>query len=154
MSPAEVVQASMRTWENNDAEALASCLTDDFFCVGQMPEKLDKKQFVDYMKTIMRAFPDWKFNEHILNTQGDMVEVNVHITGTNMGELVVLGLPPILPTGKLISLPSHDWEYTIRGDQISFLTTNVFHIPGCSFGGILRQLGMEIPTYDRAVREE
>ena len=154
MSPADVVQASMRAWENNDAEALAACLTDDFFCVGQMPEKLNNIQFVDYMKSMMRAFPDWKFNEHILNTQGDRVEVNVAITGTNTGELVVPGLPPMLPTDKPIALPPRDWEYTIRGDQIAFIATNVFNQPGGSFAGILNQLGMALPTYDSALREE
>lgn len=154
MSPADVVHASMRAWENNDAEALASCLTGDFFCAGQMPDKLNNIQFVDYMKNLMRAFPDWKFNEHIVNTQGDRVTVNVSITGTNTGELVVPGLPPILPTDKPIALPPRDWEYTIRGDQVSFLSTDMFNRPGGGFAGILAQLGMALPTYDSSVREE
>src|SRR5574337_763380 len=111
MSTAEIVEASIRAWENNDADALAACLTEDFFCIGQMPQQLDKKQFVDYMKSIMRAFPDWKFNAHILNTRNnEFVEVEVHPTGVNSGELVVLGLPPILPTGKVVTLPQQDWE--------------------------------------------
>jgi predicted ester cyclase len=148
MNPADVVQASIQAWENNDAEALAACLADDFFCVGQMPQKLDKRQFVDYMKTMMRAFPDWKFNHHILNTRNnEFVEVNVHITGTNTGEIIILGLPPIPPTGKSIALPQEDWEYDVRGDQITSLATNVFHVPGTGFAGILEALGMELPTY-------
>ena len=147
MNPAEVVEASIRAWENNDADALAACLAEDFFCVGQMPQQLNKKQFVDYMKTIMRAFPDWKFNHHILNTRdNEFVEVEVHPTGANSGELVVLGLPPILPTGKVITLPQQDWEYDVRGDQIAFLTTTTFNrILG--FAAILNELGMELPTY-------
>lgn len=148
MNPVEVVQASILAWENNDPEALATCLADDFFCVGQMPQRLDKRQFVDYMKAMMRAFPDWKFNHNIVNTQdNEFVEVNVHITGTNTGEIIIPGLPPILPTGKAIALPQQDWEYDVRGDQIVFLTTNVFNGSSIGLAAILEALGMELPTY-------
>lgn len=148
MNPVEVVQASIQVWENNDAEALAACLADDFFCVGQMPQKLDKRQFVDYMKSMLRAFPDWKFNSSIVNTRdNEFVEVSVHISGTNTGELVILGLPALLPTGKAIALPQQKWEYDVRGDQITFLDTNVFSGSGPGFALILEALGMALPTY-------
>lgn len=148
MNPVEVVQASMQAWENNDAEALAACLADDFFCLGQMPQRLDKRMFIDYMKVMMRAFPDWKFNQSIVNTRdNEFVEVNVHITGTNTGAIIILGLPPIPPTGKSIALPSEDWEYDVRGDQITFLATDIFNIPGTGFAGILEALGMELPNF-------
>ncbi|HLI08336.1 MAG TPA: nuclear transport factor 2 family protein [Ktedonobacteraceae bacterium] len=147
MNPVEVVQASIQAWENNDAEALAACLADDFFCVGQMPQRLDKRQFIDYMKSMMRAFPDWKFNQSIVNTRdNEFVEVCVRVTGTNTGEIVILGLAPIPPTDKAIALPPEIWEYDVRGDQIVFLATNIFNTAG-GFAGILNQLGMELPTY-------
>ncbi len=150
MNPVEVVQASIRAWENNDAAALAACLADDFFCVGQMPQRLDKKMFMDYMKAMLRAFPDWKFNSSMVNTRdNEFVEVSVHITGANTGEIVIPGLPPTLPTGKVIALPEQKWEYDVRGDQIAFLTTNVFGGSGVGFAVLLEALGMELPTYPR-----
>jgi predicted ester cyclase len=148
MNPVEVVQASIQAWENNDAEALAACLADDFFCVGQMPQRLDKQQFIDYMKSMLRSFPDWKFNQSIMNTRdNEFVEVSVHITGTNTGEIVILGIPAIPPTGKTIALPPEKWEYDVRSDQIIFLATDVFNTGGGGFAGILNALGMELPTY-------
>lgn len=113
-----------------------------------MPQRLDKRQFIDYMKFMLRAFPNWKFNASIVNTRdNEFVEVSVHITGTNTGEIVIPGLPPIPPTGKVIALPEQKWEYNVRGDQLAFLTTNVFSGSGVGVALILAALGMELPTY-------
>jgi predicted ester cyclase len=143
MSAADSAQAAMKAWEVYDANTFASYLSDDFVCTGPLPQPLNKEQYVGYMKAMMTAMPDWSFNAHILNEQGDTVLFVTQITGTHTGDLSLPGLPIISPTGKKIALPNEHMEYTANGDTITAITTD--QRSGGGFAGILAQLGMHLP---------
>ncbi len=143
MSAADIAQAAMKAWEVHDANTLASYLADDFVCKGPLPQPLNKEQYIDYMKAMMTAMPDWSFNAHILHEQGDTVLFVTQITGTHTGNLSLPTLPIILPTGKKIALPNQHMEYTVNGDIITAITTD--QRDGGGFAGILAQLGMHLP---------
>ncbi len=67
MSAIDFALATLRAWESKDANVLASSLSDDFVCRGFLPQPVNKVQYIDFMKAITSAFPNWSFNEIFLN---------------------------------------------------------------------------------------
>jgi predicted ester cyclase len=149
MSAKDVAQAAMMAWESKDASALASCLSDNFVCTGFLPQHLEKQQFIDLMKTLTTAFPDWSFNAHLLEEQGDAALFVTHITATHSGDLILPTLPLILPTGQKVSLPDRHTTYTVAGDKITAIRVdypaNRIYSPTNVVADILAQMGMELP---------
>src|SRR5207248_6764420 len=91
-----------------------------------------------------RAFPDWKFNLHEAEEQGDIVTGAVQITGTHTQDLVLPGMPPIPATHKKVSLPEEHLVFTFKGDRIASLASD--NVPGGGVAGVLQQIGVPIPA--------
>src|SRR6266699_1319577 len=66
MHATTIVQAAMQAWEEHDANALASYLSDDVICKQILPQSIGKAQLLAFMKAITTAFSDWSFNGHVL----------------------------------------------------------------------------------------
>lgn len=145
----DIAQATMMAWESKDANALAFYLADNVVCIGFLPRHLEKQQFIDLMKALTTAFPDWSFNAHFVNEQDDVAFFVTQITGTHTGDLILPTLPPILPTRQEISLPDKPMIYTGGGDKITAITvdypSNRIYSLTNVVADILAQLGMELP---------
>src|SRR5205085_12087068 len=102
MNKTETVKAFSSALESKDFEKAASYLSDDFTLSGPTPQPVGKNEFIGIQSAFMRAIPDWSFNHHDLQEQGDKVTSAVQITGTHTKELVVPGMPPLPATGKKI----------------------------------------------------
>src|SRR5712691_734992 len=117
MSTTDIAKAFVTALEARDFNTAASYLSDDFRFVGPAPQPLGKNEFIGVQQTIQNAFPDWSFNVSNIHEEGDKVKSITQITGTQTGELNLapLGLPPIPPTGKKVSLPKEGVTLTFRG---------------------------------------
>jgi ketosteroid isomerase-like protein len=98
------VQAAMQAWEEHDANALASYLSDDVICKQILPQTIGKAQLLAFMKAITNAFPGWSFNGHVLHEKSlaehswSVLFVTA-VTGSQTADLILPTLPAIPATG-------------------------------------------------------
>lgn len=146
MTPSETVNSLMEALEAGEMNGAAGYLSDDFVLNGLTPRPLDRPQFLDFMRSVREAFPDWSFNPRDIQEQGSSVVLTLRSTGTQTGDLVipVPGLPLVPATGKSISLPDQPTRATIRGNQVTSIT--IQPVAGGGILGILQQLGIRLPT--------
>jgi len=74
---------------------------------GPVPEPLGKHEFLGVQMAMLTAMPDWNFNGADYKENGDVVTANLHVTGTQTGELSLpcLACPRVPPSGKKVSSP-------------------------------------------------
>ena len=147
MRATAIVQAAIHAWEEKDANALASYLSDDVICKQILPQPIGKAQLIAFMQAITTAFPDWSFNSHVLHEErlaedSWSVLFVTEVTGTQTGDLILPTLPIIPATGMKIVLPYRHLEYFVTGDTITAITVD-FSPNGLE--EVLAQLGLELP---------
>ena len=147
MRVTKLAEAAMRAWEARDMEALASYLADDFVGRGFLPQPVRKAQYLDFIRAIMMAMPDWSFHDRLLDAdpvteQGERALFITKITGMHTGDLILPDLPVIPPTGTKISLPYRHLEYFVKGNTIMTLTAD---FSPNALEEILAQMGMVLP---------
>ncbi len=94
MRVTKLAEAAMRAWEARDMEALASYLADDFVGRGFLPQPVRKAQYLDFIRAIMMAMPDWSFHDRLLDAdpvteQGERALFITKITGMHTGDLIL-----------------------------------------------------------------
>jgi hypothetical protein len=147
MRATAIVQAAMQAWEEHDANALASYLSDDVICKQLLPQSIGKAQLLALMKAITHAFPDWSFNGHVLHEKSlaehswSVLFVTA-VTGSQTAVLILPTLPVIPATGTKIALPYRHLEFLVTGDTITAITAD-FSPSGLE--EVLAQLGLELP---------
>ncbi len=147
MRPTAIVQNAIKAWEEKDANALASYLSDDVLCQHILPQTIGKAQLLAFMDALTTAFPNWSFNGHVLHEESLAehswsVLLVIRVTGTHTGDLILPTLPVIPATGMKIALPYRHLEYLVTGDTITAITAD-FSPSGLE--EVLAQLGMELP---------
>ncbi len=147
MRATTIVQAAIKAWEEHDATALASYLSDDVVCRNVLPQSIGKAQLLSYMKALTAAFPYWSFNGHVLDEESleehswRVLFVSA-VTGTQTGDLILPTLPIIPATERKITLPYKHLEFLVAGDTIMEITAD-FSPTGLE--EVLAQLGLELP---------
>jgi len=146
MHATAIVQAAIQAWEEKEANALASYLSEDVICKQILPQPAGKAQLLAFMKAITEAFPDWSFNGHVLDEeslaeQSWSVLFVTAVTGTQAGDLILPALPVIAATGTKIALPYRHLEYRVTGDTITAISAD-FSPNGLE--EVLAQLGLEL----------
>src|SRR5947209_5531383 len=146
MRATAIVQAAIQAWEEKDANALASYLSDDLICKQILPQSISKAQLLALMKAITTAFPDWSFNGHVLHEESlaedswSVLYVTA-VTGTQTGDLILPTLPIIPATGMKIALPYRHLEYLGTGDTITAISAD---FSPNALAEVLAQLGLEL----------
>lgn len=150
-SATEIVTAFMTALEAKDFDRAASYLSDDFIFIGSTPQPLNKDQFISTMSGLASGIPNLSYNFRDIHDilgqqqwQEERVEATIQMRGTQTEsfELQWLSLPPIPQMGKSISLPQEHWQFSVKGDKITMLTTD--RVPGGGITGLLGQLGIDI----------
>ncbi|MHB9155019.1 MAG: nuclear transport factor 2 family protein [Endomicrobiales bacterium] len=148
MSRTELVQKAFSLIEAGKLLEAGEMFSDDFTFSGTVPEPMRKQQYLDYLQTLLNAFPDWKFNADGWQERGDAVKLKLHVTGTHTNILLLpfKGMGSIAPTGTRFALPEEPAEAVVRGRTITAL--KVKEVSGGGVEGILRQLAekTEIPV--------
>jgi hypothetical protein len=146
MQATTIVQAAIQAWEEHDATALASCLSDDVICQRILPQSIGKAQLLSFMKALTTAFPDWSFNGHVLDEES-LAERSWRVlffsavTGTQTGDLILPPLPIIPATKRKIALPYRHLEFLVTADRITQISAD--YSPS-GLDEILAQLGLEL----------
>lgn len=145
MKPVEIVKEFIAAMESGDVDRAATFLSDDFALSGLIPLPMYRDQYLDFLRGILTAFPDWSYNLTDIQEEAGVIRATAHVTGTHTGDLVVPvpDLPVIKATGKKVTLPGETHLYSVRGSKIS--TIHVLVVPGGGFQGVYRQVGARLP---------
>jgi len=143
----DLVQATLRAWEERNARALASYLSDDVICKQIFPQPIGKAQLIAFMQAITTAFANWSFNGHVLDQEKQAerswsILFVTAVTGTQTGDLVLPSLPVIPATGTSITLPYRHLRFLVTNNTITMITAD-FSPSGIE--EVLAQLGMQLP---------
>lgn len=138
---------ALQAWEARDDTTLATCLSEDFVGSKLLPQPISKDQLLDFMRAMLKAFPDWSFqaaflNEHLERSQDTVVHFVTQITGTHSGDFVMPELPIIPPTETKIALSARHLDLLVRDGLIMAIRGDFS--PDC-LSEVLAQLGMELP---------
>ena len=127
----------------NDVNAAEAYLTPDAVAAGGvLPQPIPAKEAISLMSALNAAFPDLKFDIQSVTVDGDVATVKTIWSGTNNGDLNMLGMPSIPATGKQVSVKD-TYIVTVQGDKVSRIEVN-----SPADGGIpaaLGQIGVVAP---------
>ena len=127
----------------NDVNAAEAYLTPDAVAAGGvLPQPIPAKEAISLMSALNTAFPDLKFDIQNVTVEGDRATVQAIWSGTNNGDLDMLGMPSVPATGKNVSVKDA-YIVTVQGDKVSRIEVN-----SPSDGGIpaaLAQIGVAVP---------
>jgi predicted ester cyclase len=126
----------------SDPRKARSNLTEDCMFSGPVPEPIGADEFIQVMKSLTKAFPDWNFNAKDFREEGGKVSGVVQITCTHNGVLQVMDLPSVPPTGKKINIPRETITLSFKGDKISEI--KVTKVPGGGVLGAYKQVGVDV----------
>jgi predicted ester cyclase len=144
MDKETTVRECFAAFEAAQTEKAGGYFADSFVLTGPTPQPIGKKEFVGLQTALIRAFPDWKFNIHNYHTQGDIVTLELQITGTHTHTLASLmpGVPEVPATGKHISLPLEHCQATVKDGKITTFSTDAG--PDGGVMGLFQQIGVPI----------
>lgn len=153
MKTTDTARLLFTSTEAGDWDKAAGTMTDDMRFSGAAPEPLHKQEYIDLLRALVWAMPDWKFNTGEFKEKGDRVIVPIHITGTHKRDLRLpkMNVPLVPPTGRHVALPNETVTLTFRGDKIASI--EVSKVPGGGVMGILQQLGVMEPAHSGTMHQ-
>jgi predicted ester cyclase len=137
-----VIRTYMDGLKAKDVDRVAATVADDLAVVT--PQRtLDKGQFLQMLRAVYAGFPDYHYEHNAPEWQGDLIAVRWRQGGTHSRTFALPGLAPIPATGTKVRIPEHYFFYRVRGERIIEIRPEP--VPGGAPGGILKQLGVEMP---------
>jgi hypothetical protein len=146
MENSKIVEEVYSGMEKNDFTKAEYYASKDMKVTGPAPVPLGVKEFFGTMRALITGIPDWKFNYKIGSESKNIVETKVKITGTHTRELPspLPGVKNIAATNKTVRMPEE--KVTFKFDNGKIVNINVEKVEGGGIPGLLKQLGVEIPT--------
>ncbi len=127
----------------NDVDAAESYLTPDAVAAGGvLPQPIPAKEAIRLMSALNSAFPDLKFDIQNVTVEGNQATVQAVWSGTNNGDLNMLGMPSVPATGKQVSVKD-TYIVTVQGDKVSRI--EVDSPPDGGIPAALGQIGVKVP---------
>lgn len=144
MQPIQIVCEVLNAIDAHDLDRAARRVAET--CVVRdtsMPQAFNKAAFLAQMRSILAAFPDWKYDLESIEAEGKQVTVSVTALATNSAPLQLAGRPAIAATGKRVSVPDK-FVFTVSDDQVDSLTIDSPRNGGAA--AMLAQLGTPVTS--------
>jgi len=144
MNDIDSLKAGLKSIEAGDFTHYRAHYSDNMIFTGPVPKPLSRVEYIDLMRALHKAFPDWKFNATNFKQVRDRVSCNTRVSGTHTGvlDLPTLGISAVQPTNKHFTSPEELLTVTIENGKITRVETN--NVPGGGLMGILSQIGVQI----------
>ena len=127
----------------NDVDAAEAYLTPDAVAAGGvLPQPIPAKEAISLMSALNTAFPDLKFDIQNVTVEGNQATVQAVWSGTNIGDLNMLGMPSVSATGKQVSVKD-TYIVTVQGDKVSRMVVD--SPPDGGIPAALGQIGVKVP---------
>jgi predicted ester cyclase len=137
-----VIWTYMGALKRHDVEEIARTVSDDVAFVTAT-RTLTKGQFLQMLRALYAAFPDWHYDHDPPELRDAVVAVRWRQGGTHTGTWVMPGMGAVPATGKSVQVPAQDFLYSVRDGQIVEIRPTV--VRGGAPGGILEQIGVSAP---------
>jgi predicted ester cyclase len=137
-----VITSYISGLKSHDIARIADTVADDMVFVTP-GRTLDKEQFLAMLRALYTGFPDWHYDHDAPELREEEIAIKWRQGGNHTGTLNFPGLAPIPATGRRVQIPEHYFFYKVRGDRIVVIRPEP--VPGGAPGGILKQLGVEVP---------
>ncbi len=142
MQPIQIVCEVLNSIDAHDLDKAArrfanSCVVRD----TAQSQTLGKSVFLDQMRAILAAFPDWKYDLQSIEAEGQEVTVQVTALATQSAPLHLGGQPSIPATGKRVSVPDC-FVFTVVNHEITALRIESPKEGGAA--AMLAQLGIAL----------
>ena len=145
MNNLEIVNETMRAFEQHDFSRASNYVADDFQFVGPTPEPVGKKEFVKLHQSLIAGIPDWSFNwRNAKETKPGTISGQVAIGGTHSAnlDLSFLGIGSVPATNKRVKNPTEELTVTVKNGKVSRM--EVSPVSGGGLQGILTQIGAKL----------
>ena len=148
-APIDIVEDYFRALESGQWDNAAAFLADNYRFRSEGDSWLGrsrKKHIIPAYQAWGKAFPNFRFNEELLERTGNGVRLGVYYTGTHMDTLSIprSGLPLLDSTGKYLRFPVEYHTYYVEQDKIVYTRCEV--PPGHGETAILEALLPEPDT--------
>ena len=121
----------------HDVDGIAETVSDDLDFVT--PTKtLTRDQFLQMLRALYAAFPDWHYENDPPELRGEGVAVKWRQGGTHTGTFALPDFKPVPPTGRRVQIPEQYFFYAVRGGKIARIRPDA--VRGGAPGGILEQI--------------
>lgn len=149
MKARNIVKTLMTALQSSDLDEAASLLSDDFVLRGWMLEPLGKGEFLSMQSELLNAMPDFSYGLSELKEHHGRVSALIHVSGTHINDLALptFGLELIPSTGLAIDLPQVHTTYLLEDGKVKEMLVEA--VPGGGLGGLLQQIGAELPIPSR-----
>ena len=135
-----IVRRTSAAANRHDADAWAAVFSADATNHGRPQGREGMRRI---FRSLLQAFPDWRFEERLLVAQGEYVVAELVMTGTHLGtpDLPVLGglLAGVPPTGRRVAV-HHIHIFRVADGEI------VDHQAVRDDLGMLQQLALVAPS--------
>lgn len=142
MNEMNVVHDLMSGLDTGDLDKVSSLISDDFRFYLPLPYPIEKLHIMGFLGTFKKAFPDWSYNFSNASVETGHVRGTVKPGGTHSNDGSLPGMPPVLATGKVITLPEIPVDFTVKNNKISEL--KIDQMPGGNFSNLMENLGINL----------
>ena len=144
MSPDQVVRSYFDALEAKDLVRVDALISPDLVFITPL-KPLSKHDLLGVFRSMLDAFPDWRFDHQEPVTTGDIVRARLRMSGTHTRTFVppFPGLKPVKATGRKVVLPEQEFVYHVDRDRITRIVPEP--VPGGGVPGLLQQIGVTLP---------
>ena len=133
------LQAYIDGLKTHDVQMIAIAVSTDLAFVS-FGRTLNKVQFLDMLRALYAAFPDWRYDHSPPEAGEDVIAIKWRQGGTHTGTFVMPGLDPVDATGRKVTIPEQYFFYRLRDDKIAEIRPDP--VAGGAPQGILEQIGV------------
>src|SRR5262249_52131398 len=113
----DILLRYMEGLKTHDVERIAGTVADDLALITPAAT-LSKERFLNMLRALYAAFPDWHYDPAPPEVRGESFAVRWRQRGTHTGTFVLPGLEPVPPSGKAVRIPEQHFFYRVRNGLI------------------------------------
>ena len=144
MNSIDLAKSGIAAMEAGNFDFIRDNCTDDMVFNAPGGMSLDRTEFINSQRALLKAMPDYRFNATNYKQVGDRVTYTIQVSGTQTGvlDMHLPNIPVLQPTSKHIRLPQEPVTVWFRDSKIYRI--DLAEVPGGALTGILAQLGVKV----------
>jgi len=145
MNSIDLARSGLAAIEAGNLDFIRDNTTDDMVFNAPGGMSLNKTEYLNVQRALLKALPDFRFNATNFKQVGERVTYTIQISGTHTGvlDLHMPNVPVLQPTNKHIRLPQEPVTASYRDGKVYRI--DLAEVPGGGLTGILTQLGVKMP---------
>jgi hypothetical protein len=145
MNSIDLAKSGIAAIEAGNFDFIRDNSTDDMVFNAPGGMSLNRTEFINAQRALLKALPDYRFNATNYKQVGDRVTYTIQVSGTHTGvlDMHLPDVPVLQPTNRHIRLPQEPVTVMFKDGKIH--RVDLAEVPGGGLTGILTQLGIKVP---------